>query len=102
MEFMILASSNINFKLYGLGDRGILNASQREVSDAWLSKMEQVYEKAKILFMNQPEWLQIDSIYKKAQNKIKNEKKKLILLICAPFLSFGATILFVLLLNLFQ
>lgn len=47
LEFMILASSNINFKLYGMGNQGIITAARREISDAWISKMEQTYQNLK-------------------------------------------------------
>ena len=86
LEFMILASSNINFKLYGLGDRGIITASQREVSDAWFAKMEQVNEKAQIIFMNQPELFQINAIYEKTNKKLKKKKWEVPLLVAGCIL----------------
>ena len=61
LEFMILASSNIDVKK-GIDD---------EVSKAWLSKLDQVYEKAKLLMGNKPSFAQIKCIYdrKKANTK---------------------------------
>lgn len=70
LEFMILASSNIDVKK-GLDD---------EVSKAWLSKLEQVYEKAKILMGNSPEFAQIKGIYDTKKNQIKTKRKKTLLI----------------------
>lgn len=80
-EFMILASSNIDIKLYGLGDKGVITTSQREVSDAWLAKFEQAYEKAKLTFGETLDFQNIQKIYEQTIKKIKKEKRKLPLLI---------------------
>lgn len=93
-EFMILASSNINMKLYGLGDRGVLTASQREVSDAWRAKFEQAYEKAKLILKNPEDFQSIQSVYEQINKKLKIERCKLILLCIFPIA--GPFILFVL------
>ncbi|MGN0537047.1 MAG: zinc ribbon domain-containing protein [Acutalibacteraceae bacterium] len=66
LEFMILASSNIDVKK-GLDD---------EVSKAWLSKLEQVYERAKLLMGNTPDFTQIKYIYEKKKAELKNRKFK--------------------------
>ena len=66
LEFMLLASSNINVKK-GLDD---------EVTKAWLSKLEQVYEKARLLMGNKSDFAQIKYIYDKKKAEIKNRKFK--------------------------
>lgn len=66
LEFMILASSNINIK------RGI----DDEITKAWLSKLEQVYERAKLLMGNSPAFGQIKYIYDKKKAELKNRKFK--------------------------
>ena len=71
LEFMILASSNIDVKK-GLDD---------EVSKAWLSKLEQVYEKARLLMGNSPDFAQIKNIYDAKKNQIKTKRKKTLLII---------------------
>lgn len=53
MEFMLLASSNINPK-YGTDDI---------VSKAWISKLDQVYQKAEMSMRNNPDFAQIKNIY---------------------------------------
>lgn len=66
LEFMLLASSNINIKK-GLDD---------EVTKAWLSKLDQVYEKARLIMGNKPDFAQIKYIYDKKKSEIKNRKFK--------------------------
>ena len=87
-EFMLLAAANIDFKLYGLGDRGILSAAQRDLSDAWLSKLEQAYQKAKILFGSTPEFVTIKEIYDTQIKRMKKEKMKLSIILISVFGSF--------------
>ena len=73
IEFLILASSNINIKSYQDYDR--ITESQKAVSDAWMAKFEQAYEKAKIIFGNTPEFKGIQDIYDKKINEINKVKK---------------------------
>ena len=75
-EFMILASSNIDAKLYGITNYSIMTVSQREVSDAWYAKFEQAYEKAKISLGNTEDFSRITDIYKKTHKRIQREKLK--------------------------
>lgn len=64
MEFMLLASSNINVK-YGIDD---------VVTKAWISKLEQVYEKAKLSMGNSSDFIQIERIYDQKKKQIKDKK----------------------------
>lgn len=66
LEFMILAASNIEVKK-GIGDK---------VSQAWISKLDQIYERAKLLMGNTPAFTQIKSIYDKKKTELKNRKFK--------------------------
>lgn len=66
LEFMILASSNIDVKK-GIDD---------EVTKAWLSKLDQVYEKARLMLGNSPSFSQIKYIYERKKAQIKNRKFK--------------------------
>lgn len=77
-EFMILASSNIDLKLYGFAYnsnqfQGMMATSQRAVSDAWLAKFEQAYQKAQLLLIESQEFLNIKKLY---EHKIKEIRKK--------------------------
>lgn len=66
LEFMILASSNIDVKK-GIND---------EVSKAWLQKLEQVYQRAQITIRNTNEFKQVKFIYDSKQKELGNQKKR--------------------------
>ncbi len=64
LEFMILAASNIDVK------RG----TDDVVSKAWLSKLEQVYQRAEISMSDHQDFAQIEAIYNRKMREIKNSK----------------------------
>lgn len=96
-EFMILASSNIDAKLYGITNYSIMTVSQREVSDAWYAKFGQAYEKAKISLGNTEDFSRITDIYKKTHKRIQREKLKLPMIFISMF---GALMIMLLLIAL--
>lgn len=69
-EFMILAASNFEEYYSDSGDR------QKEISKAWVSKIKQGYQKAKILFGGDQDFLKIQKIYDQICNKINVSVKK--------------------------
>lgn len=70
LEFMILAATNFNAD-QSLSDDG----NQKEVADAWLTKMEQCYQKASVLFKNDDEdFMRIKRIYDENQKNIASIK----------------------------
>lgn len=69
-EFMILASTNFDAYFSHTGNE------RKELSDAWITKMEQGYQKAKLLFGNDKEFLKIQNIYDQACNKINTSTQK--------------------------
>ena len=82
MEFMILASSNI------------------DVSKAWLPKVDQAYVKAKSILGSDSEMLQIEKLYKTCKKKIRWKKSEdlrwlfgvilgLVIIISIPFIYTG-------------
>ena len=80
-EFVILASSNIDIKLYGMTYhssqlQGMIAASQRAVSDAWLAKFEQAYQKAQLLFGGTQEFLNIQALYERKMKEIEKKKRQ--------------------------
>ena len=83
MEFIILASSNIDMKVYGVNSERyqMLNPAQREVSDAWLAKYEQAYQKAQLMFGGTQDFLNIQGVYERKMREIKKTKRQLPLLI---------------------
>ena len=85
VEFMILASSNIDIGLYSLKLNSVpikerkMVRSRLLISEAWISKMEQVYHKATISLGNDPETQRVKDIYEakiSEVNRIKGEVKK--------------------------
>ncbi len=94
-------SSNIDFKLYGMGDKGVLTASQREISDAWLAKFEQAYEKAKLVLTGE-DFNNINNIYVKTLQKLRKEKLKLPLLIAGCIIGPVLIIVFCLIMAQFE
>lgn len=74
LEFLILASSNINLQRYN--DFDAISESEKAVSDAWQAKFEQAYEKARLSFGDMPEFKKIHAIYEKKTGEIEKSKKK--------------------------
>lgn len=75
LEFMVLASSNVDVSIYGWGDKGVITESRKAVTEAWIAKMEQVYEKAKLMFANTPEFQKIEKTYLKKVMEVKKRKR---------------------------
>lgn len=63
-EFMILASSNID------------EHPNKEVFDAWIAKFEQCYDKAKLSFKQDSDFVKIQSIYDRTIKEIRRIKRK--------------------------
>ena len=75
LEFMILATSNINMNTYDSSNTNI-SKSERELSAAWFSKVQQVYEKAKRSYSADGIFAEISSFYDNCNKEIKKAKKK--------------------------
>lgn len=67
-EFMILAVTNINYQ--DLGEK------YKNISEAWLVKFEQSYQKALLLFKNDSDFLEIQKIYEQGHKTINDTRKK--------------------------
>lgn len=75
LEFMILASSNIDTDV--LDDRSSSESRSRKlITNAWIAKFEQSYQKAKLAFGDSPEFNDIKEIYDKRQKEIRKGKTK--------------------------
>lgn len=72
-EFLILASSNIDETLYENNNSSI----EKSVSNAWIAKTEQVYNKAKIAFGADPDFVKIQNIYDNKMKQVKKSKGKI-------------------------
>lgn len=84
MEFMMLAIANIDVKLSkntlsnklsGHKKSETVSTINRSISNAWVSKMEQVYRKAEILFPNTPEFESLQKIYYEKMEELKIKSK---------------------------
>lgn len=91
VDFMLLASSNFDAKHY------VSYKRQDTVDSAWLTKIEQCYQKAQLLFSSKADLLTIENIYQEVQKKIKGTSKtKLILiLVGVALIIVGAVLTFV-------
>lgn len=92
-EFIILAKSNIDSKLY----KNEIQSSARVVSDAWKAKFEQAYQKAKVSFGNEPEFQHIQTLHQEMTTDIKKAKigDWIVVLIFLLILAVGYTWIFV-------
>lgn len=76
LEFIVLAAANIDLKVYGLEGRQILDPACRELSDAWLSKLEQADQKAEIMFGQTQEYISLRNVYGKKMKAITKQKRQ--------------------------
>ena len=81
-EFMILASSNIDTSLYENNDTTI----EKRVSNAWIAKTEQVYNKAKLAFGTEPDFANIQKIYESKMKQVKKSKRSITFVLVGVFI----------------
>ncbi|MCI7571427.1 MAG: zinc ribbon domain-containing protein [Clostridiales bacterium] len=99
LEFIVLAAANIDLKVYGLysGRYQMLDPARRELSDAWLSKLEQADQKAEIMFGQTQEYISMRNVYEKKMKAIKRAKYQIVWLLVGLFgvifLMFGFVLL---------
>lgn len=65
IEFMILATSNTDESL------------PENISDAWCSKIEQIYKKANLVFKSEPDFADINNLYNQSIIKLRKTKAKI-------------------------
>lgn len=77
LEFAVLAASNVDASAYD-DSYGILstlqNGRRKAVSDAWLAKLKQAYQKAKLVFDGDSRISEIESLYENTNKAIKRVK----------------------------
>lgn len=101
LEFAVLAASNVDRNAYDesygyLSQR--MNARRRDVSNAWMSKLEQAYQKAKIVLAGDPRLNEIQALYDsthKSVNKVKWRMWKLVGIIYGSLFAIIAVILII-------
>lgn len=69
-EFLVLSSTNINLKNWSL------NVAIDPLTEAWIIKLEQVYQKAELLFGDDSDFEKIKRIYVKEEQEIKEPDLK--------------------------
>lgn len=75
-EFAVMASSNIDVKLSKKSFWNSENGGiEKDISDAWVSKLKQAYEKAKFSFSSEPEFKKIEELYENKMIELKLLKK---------------------------
>ena len=78
LEFMILATSNMNMNAYDSANTATTKA-EKEINAAWFSKVQQVYEKAKRSYSTDDVFAEIKELYDQCNININKAKKKGIL-----------------------
>lgn len=76
LEFMILASSNINMDLYGKTHLTPDEKVLKNVSDAWLSKFDQAYQKAQFSFSETSTFTQIQKVFDRKTEELNHQQKQ--------------------------
>ncbi len=69
-EFMLLASSNFDASYYAT------HLDEEDISDAWLIKIEQCYQKAKLILKNTEDLNQVERIYNEIKNNVNDIHRK--------------------------
>ena len=77
LEFMILATSNVNLRVYA--SLSTNSKSETALNDAWMTKIKQVYEKAKRSFGNNDDFQEIQELYDSCNREISSSKKRRII-----------------------
>lgn len=75
LEFMILATSNMNMNVYDSANTATTKA-EKEICTAWFSKVQQVYEKAKRSYSSDTTFAEIKVLYDSCNEEIKKFKIK--------------------------
>lgn len=76
MEFMYLAVSNFDAKLYATNKQG------ENIAGAWYTKIEQCYKKAMLMFTDPADIAKVEKLYSETQTQTKNiQKTRLIMTI---------------------
>lgn len=71
LEFLILAAT-----CFEPGENLTDDSVKKDVSDAWYAKVEQSYQKAKMLFANDADFIKIQNVYDQTCNRIKTSASK--------------------------
>ena len=73
LEFMILATSNIDTSVYGESEP---TRGQKAMAHAWYAKVDQAYKKAKSLYGKDADFSRIQELYDTCLLDVKKQKRK--------------------------
>jgi len=75
LEFIILASSNINASSYSRDNVVVSGGiSQQDITDAWMAKFEQAHQKANLMLTDDPYLDKINKLYVDKKKELGNAK----------------------------
>jgi len=75
LEFVILASSNINASSYSRDNVVVSGGvSQQDITDAWMAKFEQAHQKANLMLTDDPYLDKINKLYVDKKKELGNAK----------------------------
>lgn len=89
LEFMILATSNIDMSVYDSPSSG--DAAAKAKNEAWNAKIKQVYAKAKSTYRSDPDFFKIQELYDSCYADIAKHKRNGFI---KPAVLFGLLLLF--------
>lgn len=91
MEFAVMAISNVDPDAFStLSYSGVYgSASKQALSNAWLSKFEQAYEKGRLMFGDAPELERMHALCVSKKKTILIKKSGIWVLLAAPFVIVG-------------
>lgn len=72
LEFTFLAYSNIQPRLYRMSNE---EDSSFQLSEAWRAKFEQAYQKAKLSFSDDSQFVRIEELHNQISSKIKKSRR---------------------------
>lgn len=75
-EFLVLSKSNVDVALYEDDNQVRRGGARLALSDAWKTKFEQSYQKAKIVFVNDTRMTEIQAMYDSLHKSIRKAKMK--------------------------
>lgn len=88
-EFMIIASSNFNEKLF------VEKSKEYDLTDAWMSKIESCYEKAKVYVVDARVKQLVEARYKEIKNRIKKASTESNIMKIIPVILIGVGFLLI-------
>ena len=80
LEFLILATSNVNMRLFDsfntISNNSKISKSEQAIKDAWISKIKQTYQKARHTYGEDTAFQGIKSIYDTFNSDVKKSRRK--------------------------